>query len=292
MSRTTGCLLTACLGLAIAANGRPTLAQEPDEAGDAAPAIDAVEQPPIAGAQRVPMPDLGENIEQWIFGGQGATEARKKIEAALTRDISRFDQKYQLTAAQKKKLDLAGRHDMKRFFDRVEDAKAEYRRVKGDWNKVGNRIFELQRMQNQPHSELFGEQSMLAKTLRKTLTPEQVAWDAKNVYRARVQWMAGLLDKRLKLNPDQHRRLVTLVVEETPPLKRYGSFDYDAIMFQMSRLPPEKLQQALDEAQCRDLVLRFGQARRMESILVGEGYVSTAKSAAGAPEPHLEEVRR
>ena len=38
---------------------------------------------------------------------------------------------------------------MKRFFDRVEEAKAEYRRVKGDWNQVGDRIFELQRMQNQ-----------------------------------------------------------------------------------------------------------------------------------------------
>ena len=267
MSRTTGCLLAASTLLAILATARPAPAQEPDDSDDLPPVT--VEVKDAAAGE-----DPTANIDQWIFGGQGSAEARKKIDAALTRDLKRFDDKYQLTAAQKKKLELAGRRDVKRFFDRVDEAKAEYRRVKGDWNKMGNRIFEVQRVQNQPHSELFGDESMLAKTLKKTLTPEQVAWNDKNVYRAAVQWMAELLDKRLKLNADQHRRLVTLVVEETPPLKRYGSFDYDAIMFQMSRLPAEKLRQALDESQCRELALRFDQARRMESILISEGYLS------------------
>jgi hypothetical protein len=275
MSRTTGCLLAASTLLAILATARPAPAQEPDEPDDVIAAPVEVKVKDVLAVE-----DPSANIDQWIFGGQGSAEARKKIEAALTRDLNRFDDKYQLTAAQKKKLELAGRRDVKRFFDRVDDAKTEYRRVKGDWNQVGTRIFELQRMQNQPHSELFGDESMLAKTLKKTLTPEQVAWNDKNVYRARVQWMAGLLDKRLNLNADQHRRLVTLVVEETPPLKRYGSFDYDAIMFQMSRLPREKLRQALDDAQCRELALRFDQARRMESILISEGYISQGRPAA------------
>ena len=273
MSRTTGCLLAASTLLTILATARPASAQEPDDSDDLPPV-------PVEVKDALAAEDPAANIDQWIFGGQGGAETRKKIEAALTRDLNRFDEKYQLTAAQKKKLELAGRRDVKRFFDRVNEAKAEYRRVKGDWNQVGNRIFELQRVQNQPHAELFGDQSMLAKTLKKTLTPEQVAWNDKNVYRARVQWMAGLLDKRLNLNADQHRRLVSLVVEETPPLKRYGSFDYDAIMFQMSRLPREKLRQALDEAQCRELALRFDQARRMESILIGEGYISRGRPAA------------
>lgn len=277
MSRTIRWLLAACAGLAILAPSQPAPAQEPDETIDEpAQKVVPVQRQPGARA------DLGDNIDQWIFGGQGAAAARKKIEEALTRDLKRFDDKYQLTAAQKKKLELAGRYDVKRFFDRVEEAKGEFRRVKGDWNQVGDRIFELQRMQNQPHSELFGDESMLAKTLHKTLTPQQVGWNDKNVYRARVQWMAELLDKRLRLSADQHRRLVNLVVEETPPLKRYGSFDYDAIMFQMSRLPAEKLRQALDEAQYRELALRFDQARRMESILVSEGYLAAERPAAKA----------
>ena len=83
-----------------------------------------------------------------------------------------------------------------------------------------------------------------------------------------------------------------LIVDETPPLRRYGDFDYDAIMFQLSRLSREKLRGALDEAQCRELTLRFDQARRMESILVSEGYLrrekAPAPSGAGASRDHGE----
>ncbi len=291
MSRTTGCLLAACTWLASAAIDRPAPAQVPVEPEAVVPAggpggVDVAPE----GAE------LGDNLEQWIFGRHGAAEVRRKLEAALTKDINRFDQKYALTPAQRKKLELAGRHDMKRFFDRVEDAKDEYRRSNGDWNQVGNRIFELQGITNRPHSELFGDESMLAKTLKKTLTPEQVTRHEKGAYRARVEWAIGILQSRLVLNPEQRRRLVTLVVDETPPLKRYGNFDYDAIMLQMSRLPREKLRAALDEAQYRNLTLRFEQARRMESILVSEGYLSPARPpagrAAGEPLSHHEEVRR
>ncbi len=284
MSRTTGCLIAACAWLAITPTAR---AQAPDEVEDEV-VVDRVQE--VAEADELA------DIEQWIFAGQGAPAARKKIEDALARDLARFDQKYALTPTQKKKLALAGRHDVKRYFDRVAEAKAEYRRVKGDWNRIGNQISALQQAQNQPHSELFGEASMLAKTLRKTLTAEQVARQEKNVYRSRVEWMAGFLDKRLNLNWEQHRRLVTLVAEETPPLKRYGSFDYDAIMFQMSRLPREKLRSALDEAQCRELALRFDQARRMENILVSEGYLAVGRPAAAGRDQGVnrtvEEARR
>jgi hypothetical protein len=277
MSRTTGCLLTSCAWLAMAAAARPALAQQPAEPDDQAPAPDAAMLKEIAADEQ-----LEANIDQWIFGGQGAAETRKKLESALAQDINRYDRRYGLTPAQKKKLELAGRHDIKRYFDRVEDAKAEFRRVKGDWNQVGDGIFALQRMQNQPHAELFGEESMLAKTLKKNLTPEQIARYERKVYRDRVEWVAALLDRRLRLNPQQHRRLVDVVVDETPPLKRYGSFDYDAIMLQMSGLTRESLRSALDETQCRELALRFEQARRMQSILVSEGYVARPAPPAGA----------
>jgi hypothetical protein len=291
MSRATGCLLASVAWLAIAGTARTSLAQEPAEPAEAAPAeADVVMLRDLA--QQREAQNLDANIEQWVFGGQGAAKTREKLESALTQDIDRFDRKYGLTPAQKKKLELAGRRDLKRFFDRVEDAKAEYLRAKGDWNQVGDGVFELQRMQNQPHSELFGDESMLAKTLKKNLTPEQVARYEKKVYRGRLEWMAGMLHNRLVLRPDQRRRLVDLLADETPPLKRYGSFDYDAIMLQMSRLAPERLRSVLDQSQCRELALRFDQARRMESILVSEGYIARAQPHAGEPKWQHQEVRR
>jgi hypothetical protein len=291
MSRSTGWLIVACAWLAIAATARSALAQQPrpDAFEDAEEAVPGAVEAEVGQDQL-------ENIDQWVFAGLGAAGARKRLEEYLTRDIGRHDRNYGLTPAQKKKLELAGRHDIKRFFDRVEDAKGEYRRANGDWNKVGTRIFELQRIQNQPHLELFGDASMLAKTLKKSLTPEQIAGHERIIYRARVEWMAGYLDKRLNLTAEQHRRLVALVAEGTPPLKRYGSFDYDAIMFQMSRLPREKFRAVLDEAQCKELTIRFDQARRMESILVSEGYLAGGPPAARAGgvevHRHVEEARR
>jgi hypothetical protein len=290
MSRTTGCLLAASACLAMAAIARPAPAQEIDEPVEAVPAEkpDAVADAPNAF-------EMDKSIEQWCCNGQNGFEARGKFAKALDRDIGRFQDKYALTPAQRKKLELAGRLDVKHFFDRVDEVKAEYRRSNGDWNRVSDRVSEMREIASQPHL-LFGDQSMLAKTLKKTLAPEQVARHEKAAYRARVEWAIGILHSRLVLNPEQRRRLVALVVDETPPLKRYGSFDYDAIMLQMSRLPRERLRAALDEDQCRNLALRFEQARRMESILVSEGYLSPARPPAGraAVEPlsHHEEVRR
>jgi hypothetical protein len=271
MSRTTGCLLAACAWLVVAATSSAARAQEPDQPED------------VVLAQRADVVATEEfEVENSIFGNPDPGFTRKKLESALAQTIKRFDQKYTLSPTQKKKLELAGNHDIKQFFDRVEEVKSEFKRNNGDWNKVGERVIELQRIHSQPHSELLGEQSMLVKTLKKNLTTEQIARSDKTIYRARVEWMAGLLHSRLILESDQRRRLVTLIVEETPPLKRYGSFDYDAIMFQLSRLPQEKLRTVLNEGQCRELSLRFDQARRMESILVSEGYVSAVQSRGGS----------
>ena len=134
-------------------------------------------------------------------------------------------------------------------------------------------VQELQDFRQAPHAYLFVDESMLAKTLKRTLTHEQVAAHEKDVYRLRVEWMVSLLDTALGLKAEQHRRFVTLIVEETPPLKRYGNFDYDALMLQASKLPQDKIRPIFDDAQLTKLLVRFGQAKRMETILFGEGYL-------------------
>src|SRR5262245_25863300 len=120
MSRTIGRLLAAWAWLLLGPIAAAQVAGDPDE-------------PMPAGAAAPDVPEF--DIEQWIFGGQGADAIRKRFEAALEQDIKRFDSRYGLTPAQKKKLELAGRLDIKRYFERVEDMKAEYKRAKGDWNK-------------------------------------------------------------------------------------------------------------------------------------------------------------
>ena len=132
---------------------------------------------------------------------------------------------------------------------------------------------------------------MLAKTLKRILTPDQVAAHAKDVYRSRVDLMVALLARAIGLNEDQHRRLVTAIVEGTPPLMRYGSFNYDAVMLQASRLPRDQIKPILDAEQLGKILVRFEQARRMENILIAEGYVhamATGPERSVLPERRLE----
>ena len=140
---------------------------------------------------------------------------------------------------------------MKRLFDRFEEAKERLRSSEEDLRRIDAGIAGVCRTSSggPSHIHLFGGESLFAKTLKKTLTPEQVAAHDKNVYRSRVEWMVSLLDRALGLNAEQHRRFVALIVEETPPLKRYGNFDYDALLLQASRLPRGQIKPIFDDAQ-------------------------------------------
>ncbi len=220
-----------------------------------------------------------QQFEQWIFG-KDLSAAKTHLQSRLDWEINRADQMYRLTPGQKKKLEVAGRGDMKRLFDRFQEAKERLHLARGDFNQIGPILQELQAFQQAPHAYLFGTESMLAKTLKKTLTPQQIAAHEKDIYQTRVEWMVTLLDTPLGLKAEQHRRFVTLIVEETPPLKRYGNFDYDAVMFQASKLPHDRLKRILDDAQLTKLLVRFKQARRMETILFGEGYLPTKPPGA------------
>ncbi len=269
MWRRYSLLLLATMMLGLLGMERPALAQDQPEPEEQQPA-----EPEDT------MSD--EQFEQWIFGRK-FPDAQKHLESRLAWEINRADQMYRLTPAQKKKLEIAGRGSMKRLFDSFETAKEQLHRAGGDYSKIGPILQELQSFQQAPHAYLFGDDSILAKTLKRTLTPAQFADRAKTVYGARVEWMVSLLDRALGLKPDQHRRFASLILEETPPLKRYGSFDYDAMMLQASRLPPDRIKPIFDDAQFRKLLVRLEQARRMESILVGEGYVSASPLAASGP---------
>ena len=212
-------------------------------------------------------------FEEMILGKDLAS-AKKFLESRLDWEITRTNQLYQLSPGQKKKLETAGKGSMKRLFDRVEEAKVQFQRAGGDFAQIGPLLQEFEPFQQGQHAYLFGVDSMFAKTLKNTLTPVQIATRAKTIYAERVEWMASLLDKPLGLKPDQHQRFVRLIVEETPPLTRYGSFDYDAVMYQTSRLPRDKIKSILDEAQLAKLLVRFSQADRMANILIGEGYIA------------------
>src|SRR6516225_3632447 len=76
----------------------------------------------LAGARAQVQPIwTDEMFDQWVFQqDRNVAGARRRLESQLTLRIDEVDRASQLTDAQKKKLQLAGKGDMKRFFARYE----------------------------------------------------------------------------------------------------------------------------------------------------------------------------
>jgi hypothetical protein len=279
MRQRFGSLLLAAIVLGFAGNGQPAQAQDD--------AVAEEEEQPARPRQAIFRSE--QQFEQWfdqmVFNRTGSLEqTRKLFEDRLSRRIRELDNKYALTAAQTKKLELAGKRDIQRFFDSVQEKKAMLNRVRDDRERFLELYRDLRSWQVKTMAgNLFDEGSLLSKTLKTTLANDRFGRDAKDTYRSRVEWVVSLFDERLGLSEEQHRRLVTLIVEETPPLKRYGEYDGYAVMFQTSRLPEAKLARILNKGQMGVLHDRFLEAKTYEKVLIANGYLAGSESDRAQP---------
>jgi hypothetical protein len=222
-----------------------------------------------------------EMFKQSILGTEeGAKELRDRFESVLSSRIARLDGLYGLSEGQKKKLLLAGRGDIKHFFDRVEETRKRLPLLADDEDEDSGVLQELETLRRDSRHDLFGEGSILAKTLKKTLTAEQSRrYDqvAREVlvhrHRATLQWVLGTLDETLGLTPPQHQRLEALLVEETRHPRRFGEEDYYGVMFQLGQVSEAKLRPIFTADQWTKLSRQLGEARRKEDALKSGGYL-------------------
>jgi hypothetical protein len=117
------------------------------------------------------------NVYRWVFGGNSdAIEAGKVLERLLRQKIAIVDRVCRLTDTQKQKLLLAGRGDIKRFIDGVEEIGTRMRHVKDDPDKVNA-------LGQEAHALSFSfivpglpiGRLLFVKVLETTLTAEQLA---------------------------------------------------------------------------------------------------------------------
>jgi hypothetical protein len=275
-----GRLLSVAIALAIASSGGRARAQDEEDVGhDDLPARVA-----NFDGMRLEMQFAAMNnqVDQWLFGRFGGADgARGKLESALALRIDDLERTFDLTPAQKKKLKLAGNGDLKRYFDRVDAVKRRFAQVQ---NNPNNNIWqEVQPLQAEMNAGIFGDGSIFSKTIGKTLSADQraryeslcrerMAWRR----RAVIDWFVVHIDRGLGFSEDQRSRLVDLLVKDTPAPRRYGQGDYWYFMFELSRLPKEKLQSMLDAPQWRLLSKQLAQARGMEQWLRQNGILADA----------------
>jgi hypothetical protein len=264
----------------------------------------------------VPLTDAQfEQYEQWFFGPRGVDGAREQLETTLQWKIRKVDDTFKLTLDQKKKLELAGQCDIKRFFDGLRMQKEDPVRSRLILGLVRQLEIEDELGARQPPfrvpamviqkpaqanvrnlpGDLFGNGSMFAKTVATTVTSDQRTRareiEGLSTYENRVHWVVFYLDKQLGLNQDQHRRFVNLIVKHTHPLEKYGRFDDEAVLLQASRLPEDQIKPIFKDAQWHQLKVHFDRARRMEKMLIENGCIHPDDSHATPPKATEEGAR-
>jgi hypothetical protein len=263
-----GRLLLAGAIVAIVGNSAVVRAQDDDLLDDEKPRpANAMAGLPVAQAPNF------DQMDQWVFGRLGGSAgAHAKLDSALLLRIETVDRVCRITEVQKNKLRLAGRGDIKRFFDKVEALKRKFQQGQNDPN--ANIWQEIQPLTIELNDGLFGDDSLYAKTIGRTLSPEQAARfqiqeseRAAVRYHATIDWFISHLDKGLGMTEDQRRRFSELLASDTHPPRRFGQGDYWYLMLQITRLPEAKVRPIFDEPQWRLLTHQFPQGRGMAQRL-------------------------
>jgi hypothetical protein len=214
------------------------------------------------GEQREPkdIPAPGQRVEiveeAWAFGMDRA-EAQAMLEARLTMEIERIERSCRITEGQKKQLQLAGRGDLKRFLDRVDEVRRSRPAPKGGPGQANAIQQEMEPLERQLRAGLHREGSMFAKTLKRALSDDQVSAYREGLresrrfrHRARVDLVVGILDMAAGCTDEQRQRLTQLLLQETR-LPSQADEDDIVVLAQAARLPEARIRPIFDDSQWR-----------------------------------------
>lgn len=265
-------ILCVCLALWLSITAT-AIAQSDDD--DDPPEEALLGQPQV---QNFEMPE--NQFDQWVFQNfPTAAGARKKLEQMLTLQLDDVDRACQLSEAQKKKLLLAGRGDILRFFESVEVVRKKFLLVRKDQQKFNEIWQDISPLQVKFQAGLFSDGSFYHKTLRNMLKGEQLSKYSeidnerrKFQYRAKVELVVAMLENALPLRDEQRQKVIALIVEETKPPRSFGQQqDYYVVMWNISKIPEKTLKPLFSDAEWKALNQQFAQVRGLEQWLKQSG---------------------
>jgi hypothetical protein len=219
------------------------------------------------------------NFDQWIFqDNSNFSNARQRLDHSLALQIESIDRACKLTDVQKKKLQLAGRGDIKRFFNLYDDVKHKFDLVKNDQQKFQEIWQAIAPLQVMVQSGMYHEDSFLFRSLRHTLTSEQfqhyeaVARERRTFHhRVNIEMAVGMFEMSMPMRAAQRRDFIALLLNLTKPPRRSGQYGYYGLMYQVSLLPEEKLKPLFDNAQWKVVSAQFNQYKGMRQWLKQSG---------------------
>jgi hypothetical protein len=207
--------------------------------------------------------------------------ARTRLADALKAEIAQLNQKLQLTQAQKDKLELMGRGDIKRFFDRYEALKDEYYGLDVDvaLKRTGEIMSEASMLGAIAQKDLFNYDSLLHKSMANTLSRHQLERYEASVlerrqarHRNAIERLISNLEQRSLLPEPQRQKLVDLIMKEIEPARSPGPYDIYYIVSKLGELPEQSYRPFLNASQWGLLNTYRESGRQLETRLRSLGY--------------------
>jgi|GEM_PF-733454 len=220
-------------------------------------------------------------FDQRIFGNlRESKRGYGRLETLANLRIAEVDRAVHLSEAQKQKLQLAARGDIKRFFDLVEEKRKVFVEVRNDQQKFAAFYPQLTPLREKFQKGLVGADSLLDKSLRKTLDEQQlIALDTLNHQRKQLSQKAILgrvvvsLDNALGLRAEQRQQLRKLIVEETRPPRTSSPYDVPVILYQVAALSHDRLKPIFHESQWPQVLQQLDTGRKYEAVLRARGLI-------------------
>jgi hypothetical protein len=210
----------------------------------------------------------------WAFGDvTSLAAARQRAEDQLAGQLEFVAEIGSLQPAQRRKLELAGRGDIVRFFESAERLLSQLPHGsvrQSEWQEVWQKLAPVRQ---QFTLGLHERGSLFYKTVRTTLSAEQLEalhrleWQrARRHYEAQIAAALVMFDSHVPLTIAQRKRLTELLLAQPVPPRMavQNHYQYWFIYYRMSRLPEQELKRLFDEVEWKVVGRLLDQLRGME----------------------------
>lgn len=222
--------------------------------------------------------------EQVVFRRAGGIEGgRRYLETQLKTLLADIDGACNLSDQQKMRIELMGRGDIKRFFASFERVQQRFLAEFQKPQAMGEVLPDLLGMRRALDDTIFGETSLLGKSLGNVLSPEQQTKYDEVLqlrrgarHRAAVDLAVAAIEQGVPLTAKQRTRLRQLFMRQTQEPAGPG-YDVRVMFWQLSQLPREALRQEFDDVQWQVLSGLIAQAEALEEQLQLAGVLPPKK---------------
>lgn len=200
-------------------------------------------------------------FDRWIFSGMENPEvARLRLASHAQMEIDRIAVVTPLQESQIKKLEFAAKGDVKRFFDKVDDAHRQFHAMR-EAGEIGqaniNELYQIASpLAQHLNRGIYDDDSLLKKVARGCVDDEQAKLLREQDQRqqklesdAAIMVFLAKLGRQVPMTHFQRQALSELMTENIllrEPRHNYASY---VLMYQMSKLPQAKLKSIFDDAQ-------------------------------------------